>query len=134
LAVVGMPGLKRVEYWLRSDVDPDKKLADDDPAWKSAAWQPCVVEPPPEDWTTQLPKGVSSKELWGFDPDTGKPKEWPLRYTVVFWHLTLKNLKPGTYELRVRTVDQNGFAQPQPRPQAASGKNAVPVKIIKVTE
>ena len=45
--------------------------------------------------------------------------------------LTL-TLKPGAYELRVRTVDLNGFAQPEPRPQQPSGRNAIPCKIIKV--
>src|SRR5262249_52845467 len=32
VAVVGLPGLKRVEYWLRGDASKDGKLADDDPA------------------------------------------------------------------------------------------------------
>jgi DMSO/TMAO reductase YedYZ molybdopterin-dependent catalytic subunit len=132
-AVVGVPGLKRVEYWLRPDTGKDGKLADDDPAWNRAAWQPCVIEPPPADWSAHLPKGMSAKELWGFDPNTGKPKEWPMRYTVVNWAVTVKGLKPGAYELRVRTVDLNGFAQPQPRPHEGTGRNQVPCKIIKVT-
>jgi DMSO/TMAO reductase YedYZ molybdopterin-dependent catalytic subunit len=133
-AVAGMPGLRRVEYWLRPDAGTDGKLADDDPAWKNAAWQPAVLEPPPEDWSAHLPKGVSSKELWGFDPQTGKPKEWPLRYTVANWTITLGDLKPGSYELRVRTVDLNGKAQPQPRPQQATGRNMIPCKIIRAMD
>jgi hypothetical protein len=83
-------------------------------------------------FTDGKPKGVSSKELWGFDPQTGKPKDWPLRYLAARWSLTLKDLKPGTYELRVRTVDGNGFAQPEPRPQQATGRNVVPCKVIEV--
>ena len=133
VAVVGMPGLKRVEYWLRPAPATDEKLADDDPAWKTAVWQPCVIDPPPDDWTPQLPTGISPKELWDFDPQTGKPKYWPLRYTVASWTVTLKDLKPGGYELRVRTVDLNGSAQPQPRPQLPTGRNAIPSKVIKVT-
>jgi DMSO/TMAO reductase YedYZ molybdopterin-dependent catalytic subunit len=132
VAVVGMPGLKRVEYWLRPDADPEKKLAEDDPAWKQANWQPFEMLPPPDDWSVHLPKGVSSKELCGFDPQTGKPKDWPMRYTVARWSLTLKDLRPGTYELRVRSVDGNGFAQPEPRPQQATGRNVVPTKVIEV--
>lgn len=132
VAVVGLPGLKRVEYWLRPDADPEKKLADDDPAWQKADWLPFDIVPPPEDWSAHLPKGVSSKELWGFDPQTGKPKDWPMRYTVARWSLTLKDMKPGRYELRVRTVDGNGFAQPEPRPQQATGRNAVQCKLIEV--
>lgn len=134
VAVAGLPGLKRVEYWLRPDADPDSKLADDDPAWLKATWHSFEVVPPPDDWSLHLPKGISPKELWGFDPQTGKPKDWPLRYSVASWTLTLKDVKPGSYELRVRTVDLNGWAQPEPRPQQPTGRNAIPCKIIKATE
>jgi hypothetical protein len=128
VAVVGMPGLKRVEYWLRPDTAKGDKPAND------SEWVPCVLEPPPEDWSAHLPKGITPKELWGFDPQTGKPKQWPLRNTVAFWSLTLKDVKPGGYMLLVRTVDLNGFAQPQPRPHSGTGHNAVPSKVIKATE
>lgn len=121
-AVVGLPGLKRVEYWLRPAPGPDGQ------AVGGPLWQPCDLAPP--DWSAEMPKGISPNELWGFDPQTGKPKEWPLRYTVAFWTLTLKDLKPGTYELRVRSVDQNGFVQPHPRPQS-TGATSVPSKTIK---
>jgi len=131
VAVCGLAGLKRVEYWLRPYTG-ETKLSDDDPAWKTATWQPCVIEPPPNDWKALLPAGISSKELWGFDAETGKPKEWPLRYSLVMWTTTLQDLKAGTYELRVRSVDQSGFAQPEPRPQQATGKNAIRCEIIKV--
>src|SRR5262249_32159373 len=126
VAVVGLPGLKRVEYWLRRGTSADGKLADDDPVGQKAIWSPCEIVPPPDDWSTHLPKGIGSNELWGFDPQTGKPKDWPLRYTVARWTLTLNDLKPGDYELRVRTVDLNGFAQPEPRPQMPTGRNAIP--------
>lgn len=133
-AVVGLAGLQRVEYWLRPNAGTDGKLADEDPAWRKATWQPFEVVPPPEDWSVHLPKGISSKELCGFDPQTGKPKDWPLRYTVARWTLTLKDLPPGDYELRVRTVDRNGHAQPEPRPQQPTGRNAIPCKLIKAME
>jgi DMSO/TMAO reductase YedYZ molybdopterin-dependent catalytic subunit len=133
-AVVGVPGLRRVEYWLRPDTGTDGELADTDPAWERAEWQPCVIRPAPEDWSAHLPKGIKSTDLWGFDPKTGRPKEWPMRYTVVPWAVTLTGLKPGAYELRVRTVDQNGFAQPQPRPHPGTGKNDVPCRVIKATD
>jgi hypothetical protein len=80
-----------------------------------------------------LPAGISPKELWGFDPKTGKPKEWPLRFSLAMWSATQQALKAGSYELRVRSVDQSGFVQPEPRPQQSSGKNAIQCKIIKVT-
>src|SRR5262249_41055891 len=128
VAVVGMPGLKRLEYWLRPAAGTDPKLADNDPAWQTADWHPFEIVPPPEDWSVHLPKGISAKDIWGSDPQTGKPKDWPLRYTVVPWTLTPQDLKPGDYELRVRTVDLNGFAQPEPRPQQPTGRNAIPFK------
>jgi DMSO/TMAO reductase YedYZ molybdopterin-dependent catalytic subunit len=131
VAVCGLAGLKRVEYWLRPG--SETKLTDDDPAWQTATWQPCVIQPPPNDWKALLPAGISSKELWGFDVETGKPKEWPLRYSLAMWTTTLQDLKAGTYELRVRSVDQSGFAQPEPRPQQATGKNAIRCNIIKVS-
>jgi hypothetical protein len=132
-AMVGLPGLKRVEYWLRPDAGTHGRLADDDPAWQTAKWLPCAIEPPPTDWGGGLPDGVLPKDVWGFD-EHGKPKEWPLRYSVALWSVTLGNLKPGGYEFRVRTVDQNGLAQPEPRPYPKSGRNAIPVKQILVMQ
>jgi DMSO/TMAO reductase YedYZ molybdopterin-dependent catalytic subunit len=133
-AVCGLAGLKRVEYWLRPDTTTaGNPLSDDDPEWKTATWQPCVIQPPPSDWQPHLPAGISPKELWGFDPETGKPKEWPLRYSLAMWTATQQALKAGAYELRVRSVDQSGFAQPEPRPQQRSGKNAIQCRIIKAT-
>jgi DMSO/TMAO reductase YedYZ molybdopterin-dependent catalytic subunit len=132
-AACGLSGLKRVEYWLRPDTGTDGKLSDDDPAWKTATWQPCVMDPAPKDWQAHLPAGISAKELLGFDADTGQPKQWPLRYSIATWTATPQDLKPGDYELRARSVDQSGFAQPEPRPQQPSGRNAIQCKIIKVT-
>jgi DMSO/TMAO reductase YedYZ molybdopterin-dependent catalytic subunit len=131
-AMVGWPGLDRVEYWLRPDPQTKEPIRDDDPAWKTAKWQPCVIEPPPDDWGGGLPQGVLPKDVWGFD-ERGKPKQWPLRFSVALWSVTLKDLKPGRYEFRVRTVDQNGFAQPEPRPYSKSGSNAIQCKPLVVT-
>lgn len=131
-AVVGWPGLERVEYWLRPDAGTGGKLAEDDPAWAKAEWQPGVIDPPPKDWGGGLPDGVLPKDVWGFTA-AGTPMEWPLRYSVAYWTVTLPNLAPGKYELRVRTVDKNGFAQPEPRPGQRSGKNLVQCKLFSVT-
>jgi DMSO/TMAO reductase YedYZ molybdopterin-dependent catalytic subunit len=133
-AIVGLSGLRRVEYWLRPDTGMHGTLDDDDPAWKTAKWQPCRIEPPPDDWSVALPRGVEPKEIWGFDKVTGKPKEWPLRYSVATWAATLEGLSPGMYEFRARTVDLNDIAQPEPRPYQKSGKNAVGVKVFEVTK
>ena len=129
-AMVGWPGLERIEYWLRHDTGTNGKLDDDDPAWAKATWVAGVIDPPPSDWAG-LPEGVLPKDVWGFTK-AGKPKAWPMRFSVAPWTVTLKDLKPGKYELRVRTVDENGIAQPEPRPNQRSGKNLVQCKLISV--
>ena len=126
-AMVGWPGLERVEYWLRPEAGTHGQIADGDPAWASAEWRPCAIDPPPDDWGAALPDGARPDQIWGFGPD-GKPREWPMRYSVAPWSATLDGLKPGGYEFRARTRDRNGFAQPAPRPDPKSGRNAIACK------
>ena len=133
-AMVGWSGLKRIEYWLRPDTGTHGVLADDDPAWKDARWQPCAIAPPPKSWGGSLPEGVLPKDVWGFDPETGRPKEWPMRFCYALWTAALTGLKPGAYEFRVRTVDLNGYAQPEPRPYPKSGRNEIQCRQFMVTE
>jgi hypothetical protein len=121
----GLSGLKRVEYWLRAGVKQLGPLSDDDPAWAAAKWLPCQIAPPPKNWGGTLPNGVLPNGVWGFDPKTGQPREWPLRYSWGLWSVTLRDLKPGTYEFRARAVDLNDFAQPEPRPYPKSGRNEI---------
>ena len=133
-AMVGWPGLDRVEYWLRpvSGPAPKEKLADDDPAWATATWRKCALDPPPADLSAELPPGVKPERVWGFGPD-GRPKEWPMRFSVAPWSVRLEGLKSGTYEFRARTVDRNGFAQPEPRPSGQrSGLNGIQVKRLQI--
>ena len=130
-AMVGWPGLERVECWLRPTPTPVKELDPADPAWETARWAPATIEPLPTDWADQLPDGVLARGVWGFTREGG-PKEWPMRFSVAHWHLELAGLRPGKYELRVRSVDRNGFAQPEPRPGQRSGRNAVQCKILSV--
>jgi DMSO/TMAO reductase YedYZ molybdopterin-dependent catalytic subunit len=133
MAMVGPSGLRRVEFWMRSATGSDVKLADDDPAWKTAVWKPCELMPAPDAWDAILPAGTQPKDVWGFDNNVGKPKDWPLLFSMVPWTARMNDLTPGTYELRARTVDLNGFAQPEPRPYQKSGLNVVPVRIFEVT-
>ena len=128
--MVGLSGLRRVEYWLRSDAAA--ALRDDDPAWAAAKWLPCTIEPAPKNWGGTLPNGVLPGGVWGFDPKTGQPREWPMRYSWGLWSATLRDLKPGTYEFRARAVDLNGFAQPDPRPYPKSGRNEIQYRPIVV--
>jgi DMSO/TMAO reductase YedYZ molybdopterin-dependent catalytic subunit len=132
-AMVGWSGLKRIEYWLRPDAGTHGQLTGDDPAWQKAAWKPCTLEPAPDNWGGTLPEGVMPKDVWGFDPRTGKPKEWPMRFSVAHWSVALKDLAPGAYEFRARAVDLNGYAQPEPRPYPKSGRNEIQCHPIMVT-
>jgi DMSO/TMAO reductase YedYZ molybdopterin-dependent catalytic subunit len=127
-AMVGWSGLKRVEYWLRPDTGTHGHLDEDDPAWQSARWESCAITAPPSDWGGNLPEGVMPHDVWGFDRATGKPKEWPLRFSLAPWSVELKGLRPGAYEFRARTVDLNGYAQPEPRTYQKSGLNLVQCK------
>lgn len=127
LALSGLSGLERVEYWMRFIPAGAAAPAPDDAAWAAAKWTPCVLEAPPGDWSAVLPASVSPREVLGFDPATGRPRSWPLRYSMVSWAATLRELAPGKYEFRARAVDRNGFAQPEPRPVLKTGKNAVEV-------
>lgn len=52
----------------------------------------------------------------------GQPQRWPMRWTVVHWTAQLDGLLPGEYELRCRSIDANGIAQPMPRPFAKGGR------------
>ena len=44
-----------------------------------------------------------------------------MRYTIAHWAVLLKDLTPGKYDLRCRTIDAAGIAQPMPRPFPKSG-------------
>ena len=130
-AMVGWPGLERVEYWLRPS---GGELAEDDPAWAKADWRRCALDPPPGDFGPELPAGVRPDRVWGIGTG-GRPKEWPMRFSVARWSASLTGLAPGRYEFRARTVDRNGFAQPEPRPFAQrSGLNGVQCKRLRITE
>jgi hypothetical protein len=68
------------------------------------------------------------------DPATGKPLQWPMRHAIVHWATLLKIEHAGEYDLRCRTIDANGIAQPMTRPFPKSGNNAIQaVKIVVAT-
>jgi hypothetical protein len=129
LAISGLSGLARVEYWVRPAGQP---LTDTDPAWETADWKPCTLAPPP-DWPSILPKGIAARDILGFDKTTGQPLTWPPRYSMVSYSAALHGLKPGKYEVRTRTIDLNGYAQPEPRSIQKSGKNGIQMQPFEVT-
>lgn len=120
LVLSGLSGLDRVEYCLAGGADENDPTAAEREVWTRAE-----LENPPRDWRRVLPAGVSPKSILGFDAKTGRPSSWPLRYSMISWSATLKRLVPGRYSVRARAVDNNGFAQPEPRPNQKSGMNAL---------
>merc|ERR1712151_66726 len=99
-------------------------LADDAEELLGAPWQRCEIQRPPADWAAVLPPGTAPQSVFGFDA-AGQPRRWPLPYSYVGWEVTIVGLAPGDYELRARSVDENGNAQPQPRPAQKSGRNSI---------
>ncbi len=129
--ISGLSGVKRVEYWLRRVEGNPAKLADDAPELLRGPWTPCELEAQP-DWNSILPAGVSPQNVLGFNQASGRPNSWPPRYGMCSYMAVLKDLKPGHYELRARSVDLNDYAQPEPRPSQKSGKNSIQVRRFEV--
>jgi hypothetical protein len=127
VVISGLSGLKRVEYLLsRDDAKPGP------PGNDAEQWIECRLEDPPADWSAAFPDGVSSRQILGFDPGTGQPATWPLRYSMISWSASLKNVAPGKYSVRARAVDLNGFAQPEPRSNQKAGMNALDMREFEV--
>ena len=122
VAQVGMSGLRAVQHWLARQ---DETLPPDDPYFSKGDWKDAQVLPPPEHWGAALPEGKLPLIPTQFDPATGKPKTWPLRNTIVHWAALLPGVPAGRYQLRCRTIDANGIAQPMPRPFPKSGRNII---------
>jgi len=119
LAQVGVSGLQKVQYALHLR---DVPLPADDPRLEQLTWRDAEILPPPRDWGGDLPNGRLPALPLQFDPATGAPCQWPLRYTVAHWVATLTDVAPGSYDVRCRTIDGNGIAQPMPRPFAKGGR------------
>lgn len=122
LAQVGISGLQKVQYWLQSAGQPP---AADDPYFTQGAWKDAEILAPPKTWGSGLPNGTLPQNVRGFHPETGQPQTWPLRYALAHWAVVLKDVAPGQYHLRCRTIDANEVAQPLPRPFAKSGRNSI---------
>jgi DMSO/TMAO reductase YedYZ molybdopterin-dependent catalytic subunit len=134
--VSGFSGLARVEYSLERIEPGERRVRDSDggDSDSAAVWKPCDVQPEPDDWTSQLPAGVRPADVLGFDRQTNRATVWPFRYGSASWQVALERLEPGTYEARVRAVDLNGFAQPEPRPILKAGRNGVEVHRFEVED
>jgi hypothetical protein len=122
VAQVGMSNLSKVQYWLCRH---DQSLPDDDPYFTKAPWQAADILPPPDDWGGGLPDDKLPAIPRQFDTISGKPLRWPMPNTIVHWATLLTVEDPGQYDLRCRTIDANGIAQPMPRPLRKSGYNRI---------
>ncbi|HVX67417.1 MAG TPA: molybdopterin-dependent oxidoreductase [Bryobacteraceae bacterium] len=101
-AQVGISGLRQVQY----SVFPAGEAGGE--------WRPATILPAPRTWGG----GVS-------DPAAIRPQSWPMRYAIAHWAAVLPGLNPGKYTLCCRTIDENGIAQPMPRPLPKTGMNAI---------
>jgi DMSO/TMAO reductase YedYZ molybdopterin-dependent catalytic subunit len=101
IAQVGVSGLQRVQVSVRA-------RGTEGGDWLDAA----EILGPPRD--------LSDWDVRGADV-------WPPRWTVVHWQAQLDGLSPGEYELRCRSIDRNGVAQPMPRPFAKGGRAEIQI-------
>jgi DMSO/TMAO reductase YedYZ molybdopterin-dependent catalytic subunit len=122
LVQVGMSGLSKVQYCL---ISQDEAADVDDPYLSKADWTDADLLPPPGDWGGGLPAGSLPEIPRQFHPATKEPYRWPLRGTIAHWAALLRDISPGKYYLRCRSIDANGIAQPMPRPFLKSGYNAI---------
>jgi len=117
-----LSGLSGVQYSFCPRGEPHLK---DDPYFATADWRQARILPPPQRWGGGLPEGRLPPVPLQIDSSTGKPHMWPIRNAIVHWATLLTIERPGEYDLRCRTIDANGIAQPTPRPFAKSGNNAI---------
>ncbi len=130
LTQVGVSGLTRVQWWLQPS---DAKWPADDPHFARAPWQDAEILSPPEKWegglTGSMPSGTRN-----FSDDGHRPTHWPQRYALAHWAALIPPQPVGKYQLRCRTIDANGVAQPMPRPFPKSGRNNIESVEVAVAE
>ena len=128
--VCGRTPLDHVEYWVRKveNCSSPSTLKDDDEELLNAPWQRAMIEEPPRNWTAAGIDDVDT--IFGFKD--GKPISWPLPMSYANWSVSIDSLEPGSYELRARSVDVMGYAQPQPRPVQKSGRNRIGCRRIEI--
>jgi DMSO/TMAO reductase YedYZ molybdopterin-dependent catalytic subunit len=119
-AQVGIAGLSKVQV----AIEPKTAPTDDrGPTFADAPWVDADLLPPPARWDA-LEGGVVPPGTFGFD-DQGRPSHWPMRFCNAHWAYASPGLPPGDYVFRCRAVDQQGSAQPMPRPFQKSGHAAI---------
>lgn len=125
-AQVGISGLSKVQV----SIEPADTEHAGDPYFIKVPWRDAEILPAPTSWLS-LSDGKIPPGTHGFTDD-GKPKTWPMRLTNAHWAAVLPKLEPGKYVFRCRTIDENGQAQPMPRPFRKSGHAAIESTTISV--
>lgn len=119
---VGISGLSKVQYWIHPK---DRPLPANDRYFSKAPWKDAEILGPPTEWGGELPGNKLPRGMVGFNEKTGRPKHWPMRLAKAHWAALASGLPAGEYEIRCRSIDANGIAQPLPRPFRKSGRNAI---------
>ena len=104
----------------------------DDPHFLQCSWRDAELLPPPSQWGAEFKNAPLPDTPLQFDAATGKPLQWPLRFTLVHWAALIPGVPAGDYVLRCRTIDSRGIAQPLPRPYPKSGRNAIQTVVLTV--
>ncbi|MEX0675828.1 MAG: molybdopterin-dependent oxidoreductase [Pirellulales bacterium] len=129
-AQVGIGGLSKVQVWIHPS---GEAWPAGDPYFGTAPWRDMEILPPPEHWGGNLSGDKIPNPTLGFDPDSGRPRSWPMRLCKAHWAGVHPGLSPGKYTLRSRAVDAGGHAQPMPRPFRKSGHAAIEEVSLTVT-
>jgi len=116
-AQVGVSGLSKVQVWVHPE---EQELPANDRHFTKAPWIDAQILAPPKTWGGGLPGDTIPANTQGFDSQ-GKPRAWPMRLCKVHWAVLLPGLPAGKYILRSRTIDEQGYPQPLPRPFRKSG-------------
>ena len=128
-AQVGISGLSKVQVSIESNAT---ERPENDPHFTTAPWVDAELLPAPQKWAA-LSGGRIPEQTHGFDA-AGAPKTWPLRLTNAHWAAVMPGMAAGEYTFRCRTIDEQGQAQPMPRPFRKSGHAAIESIGITVTD
>jgi DMSO/TMAO reductase YedYZ molybdopterin-dependent catalytic subunit len=115
-AQVGVSGLSKIQVSVVPKATP---WPSSDPYFATAPWFDASILGVPDRWGG-LENGAIPPSTFGFDA-TGTPKSWPLRLTNAHWATILPAMEKGEYIFRCRSIDEQGNAQPMPRPFRKSG-------------
>eukprot|EP00038_Savillea_parva_P023738 m.42199 g.42199 ORF g.42199 m.42199 type:complete len:206 (+) comp6239_c0_seq1:80-697(+) len=122
-----------LEYWVRGpcpDLEKAYPIDCDHPDYMSAQWTRFEIPPAPN-MADVLPAGINPSDVFGVN-ESGVPVRWPLPFSFTPWRISITLDAPGFYEIRARSVDIAGHAQPEPRPYPKSGRNPVQVRRVHI--